>query len=300
MCAQLVDECVSQSPCQVTLHEVVGTDAATVVDHEQRGDLAFGESVVEIFQLRLRRTDITAGAIALRTQPHQVVVMDQFAELLLSAGPALVLALLMLVYIREPRRHHSGAEDAAPPPMLEVFRFIATQRSLLHLLIASMLAAMIPSAIVSWIASFLERVHGLDIKQAGLVVALTLGSFSSVGAVLGGWLSDRAAARMASGDGPRQRARVAALTIALSLPFGLLFLLSHSFLPALAGLAGWAVCVVFYHPSTPRAPRDAMTIRSHPADSAVSTSALRTEPESALRPFVSDPDEPLARALDRD
>ena len=29
-------------------------------------------------------------------------------------------------------------------------------------------------------------------------------------------------------------------------------------------------------------------------------SALRTEAESALRPFVSDPDELLARALDRD
>ena len=162
--------------------------------------------------------------------------------LLMSGIPGFALMLIMLLCIREPRRNQPEASQPETPTVREVARFITTQFTLLHVIAAITLAACVNAGIVSWLASFFLRVHGLEMKQAGMMVALCLGIFGGTGTIIGGWLSDRVAARR----GEQWRALIPGLAMTLSLPFGLVFLMSNTLSVALPALALLGFSMVFY------------------------------------------------------
>ena len=115
--------------------------------------------------------------------------------LFVAAAPGVVLAALVLL-VREPVRGAAAAEPAAPAPALaETLRFMRGQRSLMHLVGASVLVTATSSAMMSWIGSLLIRSHGLSLEQVGLMTAVCMGGFGAFGTLVFGRLADRLGAR---------------------------------------------------------------------------------------------------------
>ncbi len=107
--------------------------------------------------------------------------------------PGLLVALLVRFTVKEPPRGYSeptrNAQTQAPP-FGEVFRFLLTRRSFMHMSLAAALHAVVYYAGSSWDTAFFQRSHGMNTGVAGNY----LGMFALVGAVgsfAGGYLSDR-------------------------------------------------------------------------------------------------------------
>ena len=161
--------------------------------------------------------------------------------LFVAAAPGLVLAALLLLWLREPRR--GGSETAATaagaaPPLAETLRFMRGQRALVHLMAASVLVTAASSAMMSWIGSLLMRSHGLPIEQVGLVTAICMGGFGAIGTLLFGIAADRLGARDMAAQ-PRLMAWQAAGIAA----FGSAVCLWPGWLGAALALALFAACV---------------------------------------------------------
>ena len=125
------------------------------------------------------------------------------SAMLMAGVPGMILAVVLILSVREPRR---GAMDTntvnkldgdttarAAPGLMEVVREIARERAMLHLLAGISLASAGVATIGAWLPAFVMRFHGLNIKEAGLAVALASGFFGAFGSVIGGMASDRLA-----------------------------------------------------------------------------------------------------------
>lgn len=113
---------------------------------------------------------------------------------LLFGIPGVILALLLLFTVAEPRR---GAFDDSPATAPERHGFatvLATLlriRPLLYLLLGVVFVVVAQSSISSFVSSFLIRVHGMTIAEAGYLIAVAKGPAGIVGVLLGGIIVDR-------------------------------------------------------------------------------------------------------------
>ncbi len=107
--------------------------------------------------------------------------------------PGLLVALLVRFTVKEPPRGYSEPTRSAPaaaPPFVDVFRFLLTRRSFMHMSLAAALHAVVYYAGSSWNTAFFQRSHGMNTGEAGNF----LGIFALVGAAgsfAGGYLADR-------------------------------------------------------------------------------------------------------------
>src|SRR6516165_6819119 len=115
------------------------------------------------------------------------------AAFLVLGIPGVVLALVVWLTVREPRRGQLDA-DAAPAARSTfpaALRFIATQRSALHLLIGGSVATFWSWGLMWWTPAFLQRSHHLSVGQAGQLLGpmhLIAGTASTL---LAAWLMAR-------------------------------------------------------------------------------------------------------------
>lgn len=134
-----------------------------------------------------------------------------------AAAPGVLLTLLLLVLVKEPRRGASDglqeSKDPAPP-LSETIAFMRSQKSLVYLMAASVLVTASSSAMMSWIGSLLVRVHGLSLENVGLLTGLCMGGFGAIGTLVFGWVADRQGAKDMRNQ-PRMMA-IAAAVIAIS------------------------------------------------------------------------------------
>jgi len=154
-----------------------------------------------------------------------------------AAGlPGLLLAVIMLVLIREPKR--GGLDPLAPgavahdpaPPMLTAITGFFANRTLALVALSSGLSGFIGYAMLSWNASLLIRVKGMSLAEVSAYYALVLGITGIVGTFGAGWLVDRLSLR-----DRRWYAWVPAIAFTLTLP-------------ALAGLIWaptWPIALMF-------------------------------------------------------
>lgn len=114
--------------------------------------------------------------------------------LMLVGAPGLLLALIVLFFMREPR-HHRVAEVAktAPVPLLAgaALREIFGSRAFVYILIAASVTAFLGYGKALWTISFFIRSHGLSTTEAGLSMAVVLGLAGIFGTWLGGKVADR-------------------------------------------------------------------------------------------------------------
>ena len=91
------------------------------------------------------------------------------AAFLVLGIPGLVLALIVWLTVREPRRGQldtarSGSERST---LIATLRYIARQRSAVHLLIGGSIATFWSWGLVWWTPTFLQRSHHLTVGEAG-------------------------------------------------------------------------------------------------------------------------------------
>ncbi|MDX9741739.1 MAG: MFS transporter [Gammaproteobacteria bacterium] len=137
---------------------------------------------------------------------------------MIAAGmPGIVLALILLLTVREPRR---GATDPAaastekPPRLGQVLRAIRQSKALIHLIVGFSFTAGGIAAVSSWFGAFVMRFHNLEMAQVGIAIALAVGIAGAFGSSIGGAVSDTL-----SKTNPRRRLDVGAVSCVLAAGF---------------------------------------------------------------------------------
>lgn len=138
--------------------------------------------------------------------------------LVVAAAPALLL-VPALTALREPPRvkqPESGPVSPAALARIPAFWWIAGSGAIVNFLLYSF---------SFFLPSFLTRVHGLSVAQAGLATGIGSGVAGAAGAVAAGYLGDRITAELASG---RLRRAATAVLVAAPLAFAALRLTRES------------------------------------------------------------------------
>jgi MFS family permease len=149
--------------------------------------------------------------------------------------PGLLVALLIALTVREPRRRLTAHEAAVAPPLREVLGFVGRNwRAIVPVFLAYGAFAMNGYAFQLWGPAFFMRLHGLTPAQVGLVFGIGYGLGGTIAILLGGVLSD-ALARRGRIDGPIILTMAAAI---LQIPCFLVAYLSAATPLAIAGFAG--------------------------------------------------------------
>jgi len=131
--------------------------------------------------------------------------------------PGLVIALLVMLTLREPQR---GASEGLTtvgeaPPLARVVSFMLSQPALIHTFIGATLATLVGYSGVLWWPTFIVRSHGLSMADMSLFLALVFGVASGLGIFFGGYASDRFSRRDV-----QWMPRVVTWAILFGLPFG--------------------------------------------------------------------------------
>ena len=126
------------------------------------------------------------------------------AAFMLVGAPGVLLALLLVLTVKEPVR---GGMEAAPvedgprpptPGLAAALAYVARQRALICLIAAVGLVSLISVALGAWTAAFFMRAHHLGLKEVGVILGIGGGLCGAVGPPAFGWLSDRLSARDAA------------------------------------------------------------------------------------------------------
>jgi MFS family permease len=109
--------------------------------------------------------------------------------------PGLVLALLYL-FVRDYRTVQltprlDKATSSARGAVRHIVRVLTRSRTMLWMCIGAPAQVMVISAVWSWLPSYLNRVHGVAVADAGVKAALVV-LCGAIGSVFWGWVVDRA------------------------------------------------------------------------------------------------------------
>jgi MFS family permease len=106
--------------------------------------------------------------------------------------PGLLLTLLTIFVVKEPKRHKSRAEIETRPTIGEALIFFGHNiRAYSGLFMGMGLLAMYGYGCGAWYPIFLQRVYGLTVGDASLFLGISTLVFGVGGCLFGGWLSDR-------------------------------------------------------------------------------------------------------------
>lgn len=109
--------------------------------------------------------------------------------------PGVGLALLVHFLLKEaPRGFSEGRTEqvaVTPPPLRESIAYFWSNKAMRHLIAASMVAATISYGMGQWQPAFFIRSYGLTPAQTGLMLAGVFGILGGLGAITGGWLTDK-------------------------------------------------------------------------------------------------------------
>ncbi|UZW58276.1 MFS transporter (plasmid) [Sphingobium sp. JS3065] len=115
--------------------------------------------------------------------------------LFLVAGvPGLVLALLLLVFVREPaRKQQVGVRDKTD--IRATLRFMWSQRAVRHLIFMTIVGSAASLGLFFFTVSFLVRAHNYSLAEAGFLMGASYGVVGLFATVLSGAIVDRLARR---------------------------------------------------------------------------------------------------------
>jgi MFS family permease len=135
-------------------------------------------------------------------------------------APGIVLALLMLLVIREPKRGgldplaEGETEHAPPPSIITAAAGFFANRTLIFVAISSALSAFVGYAGLAWNPPFLIRVKHMSLTEVAAYYSIVLGITGIIGTFGAGWLVDRLGHK-----DRRWFAWVPAIAFALTIPF---------------------------------------------------------------------------------
>lgn len=143
------------------------------------------------------------------------------SALVAIGAPGVLVALALLVFVRDPGRgrFEGGAVAREEQGFFAAFAQLLRSAAWREMAFGAAIKSIAGYALISWSASFLERVHGMPLREIGVWLGLTNGLGGFLGSLFGGLLADRLGAR-----DPRWRLRVGALATFAALPFLYAFL----------------------------------------------------------------------------
>lgn len=164
---------------------------------------------------------------------------------IIAGLPGIVLAVLLWRYAEEPAPPKPDDANRQRRLFFETLGHFRRNQSLMHALIGLSIVGIVTFGALSWNAVFMIRALGLNVAQAGIVLALVVGIGGAIGTCLSGVLADR------YGDhDPRWRMGIVIAAILIAKPFVLCFLLAPSPLVALLGFAvSGALATIFWAPT---------------------------------------------------
>ncbi|MBM3990063.1 MAG: MFS transporter [Planctomycetes bacterium] len=127
-----------------------------------------------------------------------------------------LLALVGFLALREPARERGDEQPA--PRSANIASLLATP-SFRHLALGAGIKSIAGYALLTWVPTFLSRVHGMDSETSGRWLGPVVGLGGALGTFGGGWLADR----LGGGDARRRVATASWATLAAT-PFLYLFL----------------------------------------------------------------------------
>jgi len=179
--------------------------------------------ISDLYRARERATAVAVyylatpigGAIALSFGGWAVHEYGWRHTLTLAGLPGLILAAVMILFVREPIRRDAdgGADRAAAPPLRHTLAYIVSQKSLLHVMAAITLVTIAINGFGMWIFPFFTRVDHLPQAAAGWQIGLVTHPASAVGMLASAMLADRLARRE-----ERWRVWVPAIIVTACLP----------------------------------------------------------------------------------
>ncbi len=190
------------------------------------------------------------------------VLQDAFnwrVAFLVAATPGLVLALVCLVTLKEPRRRVAAAAQrvaAASSSFAETFAYLQRKKAFWFLAFAAGIRAFLGYGHAPFTASFLLRVHGHELTAiaAGFgmkpytFLGLVLGTMGGLAGVFSSWLGGFIADRWGAKD-LRVYGSVPAISVLLSTPFSLIIYTTGSTWAALLlGLVPAIMGGIWYGP----------------------------------------------------
>jgi len=115
------------------------------------------------------------------------------AAFLVLGIPGVVMALIVWLTVREPRRGQLDSTPLSPKPnsLFATLRFIASQRSAVHLIIGGSVATLWSWGLMWWTPTFLQRSHHLTVGEAGALLGRMHLIAGTAGTLLAGWLMTR-------------------------------------------------------------------------------------------------------------
>jgi predicted MFS family arabinose efflux permease len=139
--------------------------------------------------------------------------------------PGLLLALLVMFTIREPKR---GASDGIThageaPSLMTTVQHMLSQKSLVHVFIGATLTTLVGYAGVQWWPTFVMRSHGLSMTDLSLFLALVFGVAGGLGTFLGGYIADQFSKR-----DMKWMPRIVTIATVIGLPFGVAIYVTES------------------------------------------------------------------------
>jgi MFS family permease len=114
--------------------------------------------------------------------------------------PGVILALIVWLFVAEPRRGLSDAQramdaPAAMPSLAEGIAAMWRDPAALYLVVAVTITSLVGYALTGWGPSYMQRSLGLSMLEVSKYVALPAALIGSTSALLGGVAADRAAKR---------------------------------------------------------------------------------------------------------
>lgn len=126
--------------------------------------------------------------------------------------PGILLAIVVMLTIKEPKRGQLDAVSDTPAPnLVETLKFIWSQKGMVHTIMGSGLSALWGWGLMWFTPTFIQRAYGLDVGEAGAVIGpihLVMGIGASL---LTAWLVGRPAY-----TDPRKVLRLLAVVTALA------------------------------------------------------------------------------------
>ena len=113
--------------------------------------------------------------------------------------PGVLVALIVLWTIKEPPRGYSDPPDAAPKPAAhwaDAFNELRHKPTFWWMAIGASLVAFVGYGLISFQAPFLQRAHGMDVRDAAIKFGVPLSLFAALGTFLGGYITEKLTPRL--------------------------------------------------------------------------------------------------------
>jgi len=116
------------------------------------------------------------------------------AAFLVAGIPGLILTLVVLLTVEEPKRGAcENLADAKPPAVMETLKFLWSQKSYVHFILGIALGSYTVFAVLAFMPAFLERLHHLPRAEIGFLIAMLAGVGAGIGSIVSGaWIGRQA------------------------------------------------------------------------------------------------------------